>query len=283
MAPLPVQAALLAALPQEVQPFLRRRRARRRRGTWPWWDFIMPAGMGVVLLTGMGETHARAGFAFLIDHFRPEMLLAVGFGGAVLPAPAPGEVVLGTGYYRYQPESGLVLPVPAPPAPAGLQQLLDRARERRLPLGPGTMVSTPEILPKSRLLAPLLDLTLPVVDLETAALAHLAREQGLPFVALRAVTDGAGEEIPGFIKTAVRRGKTPTPLAALGWLGKDARRLTHLTRLWQRSRRAAAHLALVLEAAVEWWWGEGRGSMAPVAQVSSPVEPPPTPPLHNPL
>jgi hypothetical protein len=40
------------------------------------------------------------------------------------------------------------------------------------------------------------DLVCPVCDMETFYLARLSGEQGLPFVAVRSITDRAGEEIP---------------------------------------------------------------------------------------
>jgi adenosylhomocysteine nucleosidase len=276
MAREPIQAAILAALPLEVQPFLRRRRARRRRGAaLPLWEFRLPGGRGVAVAAGMGQAAARAGFAWVAEKFQPEMVLAVGFGGAVLPAPAPGEVVLGLEFFAYDPSGPGLEAILLPALPPQGASLPEQAARRGLRLTPGTLVSTPEVMNKVQLRALLKGLPTPVVDLESAVLACLAREQGLPFLALRAVTDGGGEEIPGFIKTAVRQGKTPTPFTALGWLRGDPRRLRHLSRLWHRSRRAAAALAGVLEVVVEVFWGEGR-------EVGDPPPSPRTPLPHPP-
>jgi len=70
-------------------------------------------------------------------------------------------------------------------------------------------------------------------------------------LALRALTDVAGEEIPGFLARAVEQGRTPTAAQALAWVAADPRRVAILYRLWRRSCLAARHLAQALEAVLE--------------------------------
>ena len=203
------------------------------------------------------------------------LILAVPIVDAGIIALGIGVIVLGLAFFAYDPSGPGLEAILLPSLPPQTASLPEQAARRGLRLTPGTLVSTPEIMNKVQLRALLKGLPAPVVDLESAVLARLAREQGLPFLALRAITDGGGEEIPGFIKTAVRQGKTPTPFTALGWLRGDPRRLRHLSRLWHRSRRAAAALAGVLEVVVEVFWGEGREVGDPP---SSPRTPLPNPP-----
>jgi hypothetical protein len=66
-------------------------------------------------------------------------------------------------------------------------------------------------------------------------------------VALRAVSDAAGEEIPEFVRLAAREGHLPTVGGVLAWLAADPRRLPVLVLLWRRSRLAARRLAQALE------------------------------------
>ena len=68
-----------------------------------------------------------------------------------------------------------------------------------------------------------------MLDLESAALAELARAEGLPFLGLRAITDAAAEEIPDFLAPARREPGPVGVLDALGWLAADPRRLPDLT------------------------------------------------------
>jgi hypothetical protein len=59
MAGTPIAAAILAALSQEVRPFLRRVMARRLSGLdLPAWEFVYKGKRGVAALSGMGERAA---------------------------------------------------------------------------------------------------------------------------------------------------------------------------------------------------------------------------------
>jgi len=86
-----------------------------------------------------------------------------------------------------------------------------------------------------------------VLDLETAALAAAAAAAGLPFLALRVISDAAGEEIPDFLREGWEPGYGPGIPKALGWLARDPRRLGAMLHLWRRSRLAARRLAAALE------------------------------------
>ncbi|HEY9073003.1 MAG TPA: hypothetical protein VIN67_02625, partial [Desulfobaccales bacterium] len=110
----------------------------------------------------------------------------------------------------------------------------------------GSLISTPWIIHKGRQGGGLRDRSLPVLDLESAALAELARAAGLPFLGLRAITDAAAEEIPDFLAPAGSELGEVRVLDALGWLAADPRRLLDLVRLWRRSRLAADRLAAAL-------------------------------------
>jgi len=116
-----------------------------------------------------------------------------------------------------------------------------------LPVYRGSLVSTGAIISKAGHGDLLAHLTHPVLDLETSAAATAAQVKNLPFLALRAVTDVAGEEIPDFLAEAVQQGKTPTAAEVLAWLAADPRRVPLLFRLWRRSREAARRLAQALE------------------------------------
>jgi hypothetical protein len=150
---------------------------------------------------------------------------------------------LGASLWGYDPEAATVSPVPAPAPPRPLPELLALLQAAGLPAFAGSLVSTPGIVAKQGGGPGLSTLEHAVLDLETAALAEMAASQGLAFLALRALTDAAGEEIPDFIAAA---GGQVGPRAALGWLAADPRRLRDLLHLWRRSRLAGARLARAL-------------------------------------
>jgi adenosylhomocysteine nucleosidase len=252
MAKAPVTAVLLAALSQEVRPFLRRVRARRLPGgDLPVWEFVSQTGQGVAALSGMGEDAAARAAAWVLERYQPQVFISLGFGGAVTPELGPGAVVLGESYWRYEPEAQALQELTVPPPPAWLEDLVKRLQTAGLPAFRGSVVTTRGIIHKASHASPLQHLVHPVLELETSATAAAAHSRNLPFLALRAVTDAAGEEIPAFLKPAVQEGKTPTVGAALAWLSADPRRLPLLFRLWRRSRLAAMTLAQALEVVME--------------------------------
>jgi adenosylhomocysteine nucleosidase len=247
----PCRILLLAALPREVRPFLRRCHARRRRGLpWPAWEFALGALRGLLAVAGMGQNAVREAASRLVAQFRPHLVVSVGFGGALSPELHHGDLVLGEFFGRYDPVTQVVDPVtPAPALPRPLPELLLTLTAAGLPACTGSLVTTPWIIPKGRQGGALLGLARPVLDLESAALAELAAAAGLPFLGLRAITDAAGEEIPDFLVPAGTCASEPGPvgvLDALGWLAADPRRIKDLTHLWRRSRLAAARLAAAL-------------------------------------
>jgi hypothetical protein len=112
---------IMAALPLEVRPFLRRVKAAARRDLGlPAWEF--GAGSGVVALTGMGDAAARRAGETLLGRGRPQVLVSLGFGGALTPGLAAGDLVLGETFWRYNPDTRELKAGahPAPPRPLPL-------------------------------------------------------------------------------------------------------------------------------------------------------------------
>ena len=227
---------------------MRRLHARRRRGLpWPAWEFALGAVRGLVALSGMGQAAAGEAAARLTAQFHPDLLVSLGFGGALNPGLNPGDLVMGESFGRYDPETQVfdpVTPAPAPPRP--LPELAGVLAGAGFAVSLGSLISTPWIIHKGRQGGGLRGRSLPVLDLESAALAELARAEGLPFLGLRAITDAAAEEIPDFLAPAGSELGEVRVLDALGWLAADPRRLLDLVRLWRRSRLAADRLAAAL-------------------------------------
>jgi adenosylhomocysteine nucleosidase len=236
---------IMAALPSEVRPFLRRVRTRARRDLGlPAWEF--EPGPGVVALSGMGAAAARRAGESLVDRCRPDLLVSLGFGGALAPGLAAGNLVLGETFWHYNPDTRELQAGPHPPPPRSLPLLKRTLTQAGLPAVTGSLVTTTRILHKGRQGELPAGLPQPVLDLETSALAEVAAAHGLTFLSLRAITDVAGEEIPAFLHNAGIRETTVGLGAALRWLAADCRRLQDLLSLWRRSRLAARTLALAL-------------------------------------
>lgn len=252
MSETPVTAAFLAALSQEVQPFLRRVRARRLRGReFPLWEFTWGASKGVAVVSGMGEDAAVRSAAWVLERYNPEVFIGIGFGGAVTPELPAGTLVLGQFFWKYEPEGQELQELTVPPLPPWLADLVERLQAAGMPAFLGSVVTTGGIIHKASHRAYLNHLPYPVLDLETSGWAVAAQERDLPFLALRAITDEAGEEIPDFLRKAAQQGKAPNLAEVLAWLVRDPRRLSPLYRLWRRSRLATRHLTKALEVVLE--------------------------------
>ncbi|MDO9071588.1 MAG: hypothetical protein Q7V36_08740, partial [Deltaproteobacteria bacterium] len=236
---------IMAALPLEVRPFLRQVKARARRDLGlPAWNW--EAGVAVVALSGMGAAAARRAGETLVERCRPELLVSVGFGGALTPGLAAGDLVLGETFWHYSPDTRELKAGPQPVAPRPLPLLCAALKQAGLTTVTGSLVTTSRIIHKGRQGEPLAGLPRPVLDLETGALAELAAAQDLAFLSLRAITDGPAEEIPEFLQTAGDPGASLGVGAALRWLAADFRRFRDLLFLWRRSRGAARQLARAL-------------------------------------
>jgi adenosylhomocysteine nucleosidase len=236
---------IMATLPLEVRPFLRRIKARARRDLGlPAWEW--EAGDAVLALSGMGAAAARRAGETLVDRCRPELLVSVGFGGALTPGLAAGDLVLGETFWHYSPDTRELKAGPQPAPPRPLPRLCGALKQAGLSAVTGSLVSTSRIIHKGRQGEPLAGLPHPVLDLETGVLAELAASQDMAFLSLRAITDGPGEEIPAFLHTAGTPGANLGAGAALRWLAADVRRLRDLLFLWRRSRKAARQLSAAL-------------------------------------
>lgn len=235
----------MAALPLEVRPFLRRVSARPRRDLGlPAWDW--QGGAAVVALSGMGGAAARRAAESLISRCRPGLLVSLGFGGALVPGLAAGDVVLGETFWHYNPGTRELKAGAQPPVPRPLALLRQALKNAGLNPISASLVTTTRIIHKQNQGEPLIALPQPVLDLETGILAEVAAAQALPFFSLRAITDVAGEEIPEFLRNAGDPGATVGVFTALAWLAQDFRRVQDLLRLWRGSRRAARALSEAL-------------------------------------
>ncbi len=85
------------------------------------------------------------------------------------------------------------------------------------------------------------------VDTESHAVARVAWEAGVPFLAVRAVSDRAGDALPGWLLASLDQRGEARPLAFAAALLRDPRRLAAVLTLFRGSRRALARLRAVAD------------------------------------
>jgi adenosylhomocysteine nucleosidase len=85
--------------------------------------------------------------------------------------------------------------------------------------------------------------------MESAAVARIARARKLPFLALRAVADGAGDSIPEALANAIDRYGRPRNLAMVSALLRNPGLIAELPHLASTMNRASAALRRAVQAA----------------------------------
>lgn len=168
-----LRAVILTAMPEE-------RAAMRRRGFGP--DVVVAA-------TGVGPRKAASAAARLFARHRPRLVVGAGVAGALTEDLGVGDIFVAQ---RVLDAAGAA----PPPDP----QLTARASAM-----PGTRTGTlvcverPLVTASDKAaLAAKLDPPA-AVDMESAAWARAAAGQGIPYVVLRAISDHALDELPGYL------------------------------------------------------------------------------------
>ena len=185
-------------------------------------------GMSVILArTGDGAENATRGANELLSRLPVQSVIVVGMAGGLSPSLAPGTLLVAR---EVIDEGG---PVP-PPDPAWLGRAL-----RLTGALPATFLSTRETLctprAKAEAYAHLPRGTVASVDLETAAYARVAQQRGIPYLALRSVSEAADEPLPmDFNAVRDGRGSVDTRRVVLGVF----RRPSLLAPLWRLRGRA---------------------------------------------
>lgn len=238
MAP-PQRIAIQFAVPQELTPAARLlqpaptsrpdlARISFRHGLLHGKELLLLAG-------GMGQKRAGAGAEAIVRSWRPDLLVMAGVAGALAADLRVAEVIaastITTGEAAYAPS---VLPALASGAHRtgallSLDQVLVTAEDKRKAVA---------ALAYPRPLA---------VEMETAAVAQVASRHGLPWTALRAVSDTAEESLPlDFNRLRTADGDLPTSRVAIAAVSNPAA-IPGLIRLGKNTSLAAEALASFLE------------------------------------
>jgi adenosylhomocysteine nucleosidase len=185
-----MRIAILAAMPEELAP-LRAMTTGAESLDVTGCEAIRGRleGREVILAcTGDGAANAARGAAAVLDRFPVDAVVIVGVAGGLSPALETGRLLAATMVL----ENG----VPLPPPDAAWRESAVRLAEAL----PATFVSSRDLLctarSKAEAYARLPQGVTAAVDMESAAFARAAADRHLPYLALRAVIDAAGETLP---------------------------------------------------------------------------------------
>ena len=214
--------AIVAAMRVELAPLLRKRHVQQVDGVEL---FELPDAM--IAVGGIGEKAARHAAEVVIEHAQPRMLISAGLVGALSPQVKIGDVgrireivnvVTGERYAAREGEWVL----------ATSQEISDVAQKKVL------MASCKA----------------DVVDMEAAAVAQVAKERGLEFAAVKAISDDASFEMLPLARFVDGDGGFNMP-RFLVYVALHPKWWATVGRLRKNSRIASTNLCRALEHLIE--------------------------------
>ncbi len=234
---------LFAALPQETALLMRK--------TGPWsrlipspcsaWKLEMNDRSLLLLQTGMGASRLPGLFKWATALSGCDLIVSLGFGGGLTPELQVGDLCLCDRFCRWNPEKRSIDSHGLAIDGRGCEQVLQTIQSARTCID----VTTPGVASKGeigRQLGSLTDRTPALVDMESYALAELAREASIPLVTLRSISDALGEELD-FDLASIADGHGNIRVCQLA--ATVLRRpglIPSFLRLWRDSRTAARSL-----------------------------------------
>ena len=164
--------AVVAAMAIELAPLLGKMQSRQVNGV-----ALFDLDRAVVAVGGIGEKCARRAAEAAIADAQPRLLLSAGIAGALSPALKVGDV-------------------------GCIREVVDVVSGERYPTRGGKWVlatsrDVSDAAEKRELLS---KYGAEVVDMEGAAAAQVAKEQGLEFAAVKAISDEAGFRMPPLMR-----------------------------------------------------------------------------------
>ncbi len=183
----------------------------------------------------MGGANAKASLEYVCQEYNPKLIISAGFGGALYDGATIGEVVWGSKVFLVRESIAEMLDFSMAGNIFGALLAGSAIRE-------GRILTLDKWMKKSeirKILTP--QLSFPVCDMETFFLAELCLKKGLPFVALRAVSDRLNEEIPPeFLAVSDKSGRYRLSRALRLFL--KPRLIKDIVKTWRNSATASNRL-----------------------------------------
>jgi nucleoside phosphorylase len=209
------RVAVLAAMVQELKPFVRRLGLEREQ----FGDGVAYRGTAgshpvIATVTSMGTAAAREVTERLLDTNEVDHVVMIGICGGVDPDAAIGDLLI--------PEV-----------------VMDEATRREVRPQPpegtkatGLLMTTDVLHNQPEDLVPLHELGVVAVDMETAAVGAVAEERGIPWTVFRAISDRAGDpDVDPAVLTMSNADGSPNLPAVLRYVVTHPHRIPKLAKL----------------------------------------------------
>ncbi len=234
-----------AALPQELKPLLNHVKPQERLQTDAF-PLIRATYLNhelAVAVTGIGIRNAEERAESVLDAFHPDLILSIGFAGALYDGAVISDVIMATSVSLVSQNA---LRVTAPVS-AGGRLLKGQQDFPGVRFGSFFTLETPMEKKAIRALVPT-ETPYPVCEMETFPIAELARERGIEFLAVRSITDRADEEIPSDFFTIASGSGTRQRIKAAALFLRKPHLIPMAAKLAKRSRKASRNLWLFFDA-----------------------------------
>lgn len=183
------RTAIIAALPGELKPFVRNW-PRSSRNNVHFWAQRNEEEEWIAACAGAGQDAARRAFAALEDGGPIDLVISIGWAGALTADLAPGTAYNVAGVIDSK---------------TGERFLCDAGA------GDLWLVTTPIVADHKEKLRLAATYNASLVDMEAAAIARLAAQREIPFYAIKGVSDGLNAKLPDFNRFIDARGQFLLP------------------------------------------------------------------------
>jgi adenosylhomocysteine nucleosidase len=238
---------IVVALPHEIPTgFVRTETGERLMPrTLTLYRHVTTAARLMAVQAGVGQARAAEGARLLVRCFSPAILVSFGFAGGLDPRLVRGTLVIGSALVSEN--ASLAVAVADQALIAGF---LAVAEAEGIPAQRGAIVTTQRLVADTASKAALRAKSgACAVDMETAGIVEVAREAGLPWLAVRAIVDSAQDSLPPACLTVLR----DDGHVAVGPLLRTICRSPHLLRSFLRLAGDTATARRHLSQAFERW------------------------------
>ncbi|HET6420876.1 MAG TPA: nucleoside phosphorylase [Geobacteraceae bacterium] len=246
---------LIAAMPGEIRPLLKiaGKYSKTKIGEFNLYSFSVKGRECRLLESGIGIRRAARAAQTLISDVRPGLIISFGFGGAVLPGMAAGDLAVAERTSLWRETSSdigetIELSIPA--------SVLPTLKNIGIKLGfsarQADFITSGNILNKKELTGFLPGYaTNPVLDMETWAIVRETIAGNIPLLAIRAVSDAADEELDFSLDLFTDHEMNIRISRILLAIARKPGLLPQLIRLAGNSRVAGRNLAFALRGLLE--------------------------------
>jgi nucleoside phosphorylase len=241
-----MRIAVFSAFPQELRQIVKYFGARKHPRKGPFATFSALSSSHEILLvqSGIGPLNAETALNDIFKAFNPNYVISLGFGGALYDEAVIGELTWAPMVLSLK-EAGIES-FEIPDARAIAERL-----SGKITIQEKCILTIDRWMKKSEIKKVFPgDASLLVCDMETFPLAKISIQRGIPFFAIRSITDLADEEIPRELLAVCNGSGNYSLSCALRLLLRKPQLVPTIFKLGRNSYRASRNLALAVKSLI---------------------------------